>query len=376
MNIISAINKTASELELARVKSGMDAGIDFPWAYVGWFFGALAILILLSLLFNHLRAKRHAGSLKGWASIAEPNRIAAVFKRAASRQADCTMEVFDQQRSDIYRCRVIEARPGSQVALELAQIPALDAAFEGFPIQVHMNFRPAPREDMEHYQFSAHTLHLSFHKEKTWRVARVAVSWPKIIISAQRRDFLRMEPLAEHAMNMSLHVLPDEVPQVMTSVTVQALEGAVLDISVGGMQILFPGVASIEEQKKYLVTIELPLNGLEVELKNNRLYLVFKPLSRDVLGLTSDAPDYRPGLGSRTVVRGAFIGRYRLRADDGQWDYVEFSPDSFQDMAHWIHAYQRYLLKKEKGLVSAPPERGNTFQSCPPKRFPKDSGDR
>jgi len=376
MNLIAAINKSASELELARVKAGMNAENDFPWEYVWWFFGCLAILILFSLLFNHLRAKRHASSLKGWTSITEPNRIAAVFKRAASRQADCTMEVFDQQHSDIYRCKVNEARPGSQVALELAQIPALDADFEGFPVQVHMNFRPAPREDMEHYQFSTHTLNLSFHKEKTWRVARVAVSWPKSIISAQRRDFLRMEPVAEHAMNVSLQSLPDEVPQTLLSEPAKTLEGAILDISVGGMQILFPGVASIEEQKKYLATIDLPLNGLEVELKSNRLYLVFKPLSRDVLGLTSDAPDYRPGLGGRTVVRGTFIGRYRLQADNGQWGYVGFSADSFQDMAHWIHAYQRYLLKKEKGLISMPLERVNNYQSYPPTRYPRDNGGR
>lgn len=377
MIVVAALTKSTEEF--ARVKAGMESGGSFPWEFIGWFLFGLTVIILIVLAFNHTRAKRYSGILKGWAAISEPNRIAAVFKRAASRQADCTMEIFDQQHTSIYRCHVVEARPASRVFLDLASLPSPDADFEGFPAQVHMNFRPAPKEEMEHYQFSTQTMDIGYHREKNWRVARVSVSWPKSIISAQRRDFLRMEPVAEHSMSVRLAGYDDDLTalfeenKVEEFETAKQVEGAVLDISVGGMQLLFPGVAQIKEQKKYLAILDLPMTGLDFELKNSRLYLIFQPLSRDVLGLTSEAPDYRPGLGSRTVVRGSFVGRYRLQPDIGQWAYLPFSVESFQDLAHWIHAYQRYLLKKENGLMSAPVERPNNFQAVPLTRYRPDS---
>ena len=364
---------TKSTEELAKVKSGLDTSDQsLPYEYLLWFFLGLVFLIGLSIIVTWIRKKRHGFIFKGWTSITEPNRIAAIFKRAAERQANCTLEIFNHQHNNVYRGQVYDANPGSHVILELARLPGQDADFEGFPAQVHLNFRPAPKEDMEHYQFSSHTLAVNYHREKTWRVARVAVAWPKSIISAQRRDFLRLEPGGEHAMKVLLAPAPAEEGPLPSLDSLEPLaEGSVMDISVGGVQLMLPGLPGLPESGDFLVSLDLPMSGLDMELKDTRLHLLFTPLTRDVINPSDEAAP--AGRISRTIVRGGFSGRYRFDADTRTWMRLPFSQESFQDIAHWLHAYQRFLLKKEKGLTSTHFDRVNAYPSIPPERpAPKD----
>ena len=362
---------TKSTEELAKVKSGLDASDQsLPYEYLLWFFLGLVFLVGLSVIVTWLRKKRHGFIFRGWTSITEPNRIAAVFKRSAERQANCTLEIFDHQHTNIYRGQVYEVNPGSHIILELSRLPGQGADFEGFPAQVHLNFRPAPKENMEHYQFSSHTLAVNYHREKNWRVARVAVAWPKSIISAQRRDFLRLEPGGEHAMKVLLAPAPapaEEGPLPSLEHLEPLAEGSVMDISVGGIQLLLPGLQVLPASGDFLVSLDLPMSGLDMELKDTRLHLLFTPLTRDVIN-PADETAVQAGKLTRTIVRGGFSGRYRFDADAGTWKRLPFSQESFQDLAHWVHAYQRFLLKKEKGLTPTRFERVNAYPSIPPER--------
>lgn len=361
MLFIFAAIKSAEEL--AKVKASLEENSAIPYEILLGLLLALAVVILVSVLISYARYRRHLVIFRGWTSISDPNRIAAVLKRAATRQASSTLEVFGHQHSSIYRGQVFDTRPGSHVTLELSLMPNPDVDFEGLPVQIHLNFRPAPKEDMEHYQFSSHTLPISFEKEKTWRVARLEVAWPKSIISAQRRDFLRLEPVAEHAMKAVFHPAPEAPPEDPGDLPV-ITEGAVIDLSVGGAQLIFNGTPGIAEDQSYLITIDLPMTGLDLALKSTRLHFFFNIRARDVIWLSPDSsePD------TRTIVRGNFTGRYRILPDTGAWSYVSFSPETFQDVSHWIHAYQRHLLKKGNGLMPIPPERPNIFPSIPPSR--------
>ena len=358
---------TKSTGELAKVKAGLNGGAA-SYHYLWWFLLGLLVLIAISAFIAWLRKKRQAAMFRGWTSICEPNRIVAVFKRAAERQANCSLEIFDHQHTGVYRGLVYEIKPDSHIILELSRLPGQDVDFEGFPAQVHLDFRPAPKEDMEHYQFSSHTLAVNFQKEKSWRVARVAVAWPKSIISAQRRDFLRLEPGNEHAMAVTLRLMGESLPKDLASLKPVA-EGSVLDISIGGIQVLLPGIPPLTEHSEYLLNLELPLNGLDLELKNPRLNLALNILARDVISNAPAGGGHQPSaLGpTRSVVRGSFTGRYQPDPDGG-WIFTPFTPDSFQDLAHWVHAYQRFLLKKERRLDSTPPERPNAFPAVPPVR--------
>ena len=351
--------------EFAKVKAGLNSGA-MPYEYLWWLVAGIMALILVSVLVGFMRKKSRGAIFRGWASITEPNRIAAVFKRAAARQANCTLEIFDHQHTNVYRGQVFEAKPGLHVVLELSRLPGMDVDFEGFPAQVHLNFRPAAKEAMEHYQFSSHTLAINYQSEKNWRVARVAVAWPKSIISAQRRDFLRVEPVGEHRMKAIVKALPDDAATVNPERLPAIAEGSILDISVGGTQILIPGISEVHEGRLYLLQINLPTADLALEPKDTKLNLIFSPLARDIIGQTTE-----PAIGAgvtRTVVRGGFIARLRPDREGEGWVRVEFSPDSFEDLSHWVHAYQRYLLKKEKDLMPSPVERVNIYPAIPPAR--------
>jgi|GEM_PF-4261582 hypothetical protein len=352
---------TRSTEEFAKVKAGLGGGGSLPSEYLWYFLFGLAFIILVSVVVSAIRRRRLGTPFRGWISISDPARIAAVFKRAADRQASCTLEIFDHHHSSVYRGHVFEARPDSHLLLELSRLPVLEADFDGFPAQVHLNFRPAPKEEMEHYQFSSHTQAINYQREKTWRVARVAIAWPKCVISAQRRDFLRLEPLGRHAMRAVIRRLPDDFKGLADELELIA-EGEVLDLSVGGLQLLCDGAAEVMEHQKYLVILDLPMDDLDLELKSPRLYLLFQPLSRDIINRNNET---RP---VQTVIRGNFTGRYRRQPDTGLWYTTDFSPESFQDLAHWINAYQRFLLKKERGLMSTPEVRVNIYPSRPPER--------
>ncbi len=364
MSIVFAA--TRSTEEFAKVKAGLQGSEPLPYDYLGWFLLGVLVVVLASIAVSVVRRRRIGAMFRGWTSIGDPSRIAAILKRSVARQANCTLEIFDHQHTSVYRGQVFEARPGLHLILELSRLPGPDVDFEGFPCQMHLIFRPSPKEAMEHYQFSSHTLALHFEREKSWRVARVAVAWPKNLISAQRRDFLRLEPLGEHAMVAALAPAPAEPPENLDEWPALA-EGAIMDLSIGGVQMVFAGALEPLEAPNYLLTVDLPLAGLEVEIKHTRLHLFFQPLSRDLIGPAAGVPASPADHNVRTIVRGSFTGRYWLHPDSGHWVYQPFGPETFQDLAHWIHAYQRFLLKKEKGLTAAPEDRVNIYPSTPPK---------
>ncbi|MDL2227235.1 hypothetical protein LJB86_06235 [Deltaproteobacteria bacterium OttesenSCG-928-M10] len=358
---------TSSVQEFAKVKAGLDTAETLPYEYIWWFLGGLILILGVSIVVALVRKKRHLTLFRGWTSINEPGRITALLKRAAARQADCSLEIFDHQHVEIYKGIVHEARAGRQLMLELSRLPGQGVEFEGFPAQIHLNFRPGPKEPMEHYQFSSHTLFLNMDKEKKWRVARVAVAWPQNIISAQRRDFLRVEPLGSHSMKAAVYAAP-EGPDNMPDGLKPLVTGEVLDISVGGAQIVFSGIPQLKEGHKYMVVVVLPLDRLDLELKQTRLYLEFNTLSRDVIVQSAGDKAGDQPAPAHTIIRGGFTARYRFREEVSGWDRTYFNIDDFQDLAGWVHAYQRFLLKKEKGLDSSPLQRVNLYPAIPPER--------
>ena len=371
MFLVFVANK-ASE-ELAKVKAGLSGGASMPHELMWWFLLALAMIVAVSAFVTLLRRRRHLAVFRGLVSISEPYRIAAVLNRAVHRQANFNLEIFDHQHSSTYRGQVFEGKPGVHLILELSRLPGPDVEFGGLPAQIHLTFRPGPQEDMEHYQFTSHTLALSLQREKNWRVARVAVAWPKNIISSQRRDFLRIEPAGIHAMDeVKIYRRPEGQFQPPAEARPLA-EATVMDISVGGAQLIIPGVAILPENKESLLILDLPMDELDIEIKEPRLHLLLNVLDIDVLGLPGSAQASEKV--TRTIVRGNFSGRYRFNPESTQWDFVKFSPGAFQDLSHWVHAYQRYVLKKENRIEQLPLERPNLFPSQPPARPRLDDDD-
>lgn len=360
MSLLIAGLKSAEEL--AKVNAGMGEDCFLTAEYLSYFLFALALVILVSVLTSSVHRRRRGFMFRGWASISDPASINAIFKRAAERRAGCTLEIFDHHHGNIYRGHVHEVRTEDHLILELSRLPGQNVDFDGFPAQVHLNFRPSPKEAMEHYKFSSHTQAINYQREKSWRVARVSIAWPRCIISAQRRDFLRLEPLGRHSMKAALYRIPDNMPRDFEQLE-RIGEGEVLDLSVGGAQLLFGGINfEALDHHQYLAVVDLSVAELDLTLKTARFYLIFQPLAQNLISQGGESEE------TQTLIRGKFTGRYHHQADTGQWVSTDFSTEIFQDLAHWISAYQRYLLKKEKYLTAIPEDRVNTCQAPPPSR--------
>ncbi|UQZ88524.1 hypothetical protein C4J81_04610 [Deltaproteobacteria bacterium Smac51] len=376
--LLTNISATLASQELAKVQNSLNSSSQLPLGPLVWFVAGLAVLVTILLFFNWRRKKKQQNMFQGWVAITDQDRIAAILKRAVLRQARYTLEVFEKNHADIYRGLVHDSREDSHLVLELAAVPKPGANFEGAPVQVHLNFRPSLMEPMEHYQFSTHSLALNYKKESKGRVARVAVAWPKSIISAQRRDFIRLELVGAHSMSVELFNCDGETVKDMDSL-MPAATGSVLDISLGGIQLLVPGFLDLPPEKPFLMKIELPMKELDLTLPEAEFYFMVQPLVMDVIGLTPPGGDQPVGLlrgpdrpsdknQARTIVRGRFIGRYKYDRHDAAWNQIPFKVAAFQDLAHWINAYQRFLLKKEKGLMPMPEERVNMYPAIPPDR--------
>jgi hypothetical protein len=360
MPVLAAAAKSTEEF--AKVKAGLDQTGNVPLEYLGWLVLGLALLIGLSLLVTWLR--RRVSQTGGWTTITEPHRLAAVLRRAADRRAECTLEIFGARYADLYRGRVFEGDPKTGLVLDLTQAPQGEVL--GLPAQACLVFRPARGQALEQYRFSSRALALDFSGEKSRRAARVTVAWPKSLVSAQRRDFLRVEPAGEYALGAALRPAPETPPADPETFAPPEAEASVLDISVSGIQLLIPGRPDLPEHPRLLVTLDLPVAGLDVELKNTRLHLLLSPIYRDLVTLPGEIA--APAGRTRTVIRGTFVGRYQFSPEAGGWREVGFNQEAFQDLAHWIYAYQRFELKKASGLTPAPPPRFNLYPAVPPER--------
>ncbi|MGL4208491.1 MAG: hypothetical protein ACRCTY_03795 [Candidatus Adiutrix sp.] len=364
-----ATNRAAEEF--AKFKAGIAGTAPLPMEYVWWFLALIILIALFALTYTWVRSKNKRNILSGWFSITETDEISTIFNLALSRQGSFTIEIFDAQHPSTYKGHIWAINENQDLTLELSSPPNFSLNFDNFPAQVHLNFRQSLKSPMEHYQFSTRTIKIEYSKQGTFRVAHLSVSWPKNLISAQRRDFLRLEPIGQHALNCAFFPVPTEPVARMDNLE-ELATGAILDISIGGAQIAFGGIKKLNETQRFLGVIELPTTDLGLKLPQNTFYLLMQMMTQEVVGSALDSGQTLSANSDhsaiKTIVRTKFLGRYDFSEKTNFWHYTAFTATAFQDLSHWMHAYQRFQLKKERGLLPTPHERVNLYPPIAPKR--------
>jgi hypothetical protein len=329
---------------------------------------ALVAIIIVSLAATaivHFQRKKIRQS-KGWSSITNGQSIWEVLSRALARQAHFTLDLYEANQTVSYKGVLSGLEDNSFLVLTLADPPPADADFTDLPGVIHINFKAGPKEPIEHYQFTTKILSLRFVKVNNWREAMLVLPIPKVITSAQRRSFLRLEPAGEHAISCGLYNVP-EGPIANLSALEEICRGEVLDISIGGAQIKLPSNVTLKETQRFLGLITLPVQDLNLELTNQTLILLLQLLSQEYIQMASDR-----GQISHNILRVRFLGRYMRDKLNSLWNYRGLTQMSLEDLSYWMSAYQRFLLKKKNNLLAPtaghrPP---NMFPSSPPKRPP------
>ncbi len=363
-------------------KDSLNTPTGWTSSYFVWFAIVIGFIVVVGGLYSWWRKKQRLLKFQSWTSIENPTRRADILKMAHARNASCSVEIIAPEYERIYNGYIFDIKVGQELILEMTHLPkGRPEDLEGLLVQVHIYFRPSPKAQMDRYQFSSNIKNLFYQKEKSWRVGRLLLAWPRRLVSAQRRDFLRLEPGGNHAITALWHDWrgpgrggrPSSLRPVIA-------KGSVIDISGGGLQLIFPMALELEEQTKALITIELPMTDLDISLKETKMHLVLSILHWDLISnnetLASDGGEEASSLvvGAepgevKTIIRAGFVGRLRPgTTPDAPAEELALNPDAFQDITHWVNAYQRFLLKKESGMAAAPPVRTNRYPSQPPDK--------
>jgi hypothetical protein len=360
-----------SAANLAQVQEGFASSHELSPTEI-WTIVAIAICVALMAVYAAIqRARRKKRVLpKGWSSIASPQAIWEILSRAVSRLANFTLELYKADHALVYKGTLDSIESDAFLVLSMASIPAAAEDFKDLPGVLHLNFRPAPKEYLEHYQFSTKIEECRLVKTSGgWREAQLVVPIPKILTSAQRRNYLRLEPQPPYEFGCELYQVPeDSIPDLASLEKVCA--GQVMDISVGGAQIGLESSLSLKETQRFVCVTSLPVDeNLGLELQNPTLVLLIQLMSQDFVEDLDTV-----GQKANSLLRIRFIGRYlRDPVKETSFVYRGLTQNSMEDLAHWMQAYQRFVIKKKKRLFS-PVDGGqrprNMFPSTPPKRPP------
>jgi hypothetical protein len=362
--VAAAANSTEN---LAQVQAGFNTPGNISdrdvtnLVYIGV---AVAAILLVAGLINWRRKRSHLN--KGWSSITNSQSIWEILTKAVSRQAHFLLDIYEPTRSINYKGVLSGLEDNAYLILSLSETPSAEADFTDLPGVIHINFRPAAKEPVEHYQFATKVLSLRFVKMESWREAQLVLPLPKVVTSAQRRSFLRLEPSGDMAFECGLHNVPEgSIPDL--SVLEEVCRGPILDISIGGAQVKLQSTVALKETQRFVGVMALPTEELSVELVDNVLVVLLQLLSQEYVQASAQF-----GQEAHTNLRVRFLGRYLKDKLQNVWVYRGLTQTSLEDLSHWMLAYQRYQIKLKSHLLSSqnfsrPP---NMFPSQPPKRPP------
>jgi hypothetical protein len=352
---------------LAQVQAGFSKPAEVPVSDVWLATTILAALILVGLVVAvYQYRKRKKSQRQGWSSISNPLAIWEIITKAVSRQANFILEIYEDSHTISYKGILDSVEEDSLIVLALQDTPSTEIVFRGLPGLLHLNYRTGPKEPMDHYQFSTTIEDSRFIKRQSWREAQLLIPVPKVLTSAQRRNFLRLEPFDSFAFNCDLY----DVPEGGTIKDLESLEkvgsGEVMDISIGGAQLKFPLASNLKETQRFVGIMELPTKELDQEIANPTLVILIQLINQEnVKGLDSYGKE------PHSMLRVRFLGRYQQDPIQGSWVYKGLTQAALEDLSHWMLSYQRYQIKK-KSFMAAPrgDQAPNMFPASPPERPP------
>jgi hypothetical protein len=365
--ILTAAANSADNL--AQVQAGFTSSPDIGFADVKVIVYILLALILIGAVAAVIERRRRAARRKkmGWSSISNPQHIWEILTTAIYRQASVNIELYQANHSTIYKGTLSSLENEAYLIVTLAESPSVDMQFKDLLGVLHLNFRPSLKEPLEHYQFSTKIEDSRNVKIRSdWREWQLIFPIPKVITSAQRRSFLRLEPASPFEVYCTLYEVPEDSFPDISGLT-EVVSGKIMDLSIGGAQILVPSIITLKETQRFVGILKLPTENLDTTITNPNQVLLIQLMSQDFLAPGDDVENK-----ARNILRLRFLGQYLQESLNKTWVYRSLGQLAMEDLSHWLQAYQRYQIKKRHNLLPMdsslkPP---NMFPSSPPKRPP------
>ncbi len=348
---------------LSRVQKGFGSS-GFTWgpkevAYlIGIIVVATLIFYLIKLIF-HLD-KYYTLANRDIDRIDSPRRIRRILRRSIDLRATYDMEIYDRAYQEIYKCKPIAINNNNEIEVEISSY--LDPNLNFSNKKARIAFRMSRRGKQEFYHFETTSLYMDFTVVRDLREKSIRLAMPTVIHRGQKRRFVRVEPVGAFAMSINIIKPKSDGAMIPLKAFKVIGEGAVNDISIGGINVRVTKNKKKEEFKKndlVYIHFKLPTTDLALENTPEDFFVKTRVVNFEKISSTDNE------LKLMFVERGTLDRKTRT---------ISFRPTtwmSFEDLSRWIQAYQRYLLQEERGIKPRPDSVKNIYAPEPLDVTPK-----
>lgn len=299
--------------------------------------------ILLYGLHRIILFRRSKVNQENWDIIVEPKKIKDLVDLSLVLRARYEIEVLASGYEEIYHCYPLGLNEDGEIELGLPEHK--DAALDFVDKPIQGSFRLSQKDVQEAYNFQTRSKFFGSTKITGSLEKSIRMVIPEMLTRGERRRYVRIEPINEYSFEVDiLRSVKTGNPVPLNSFKrIQKLH--VRDISLGGMKIYEEkGGANwpVKKDEEIFLHFKLPVGNLNLNGNHNKFFVKAKIIEIDKL---------KNGL---KIVRVMFEARARLNAKDRMLHFQATNRLTFQDLASWIHAYQRYFIQMRRGTAQRP----------------------
>ncbi|MFH1137311.1 MAG: hypothetical protein V1816_14670 [Pseudomonadota bacterium] len=329
----------------------------------------VAIILLLLALWKLFKPAEYSLAKRKVDQIVIPADIREIIERSVTLRAMYEIEVFDKAYKQIYKGQILGINERGELEVEIPIFQ--DVSLDFRDKDIHAAFRMSRFGKQEFFQFDSVSKGLgrgliSHQKERV-----LFLSMPRGLEIGQKRRYIRIRPRG--AFQFSVYLLaPAIAANPMPLKELRRLHVTEADdVSVGGLRLVVTARTSeirVQAGQDIYAHFRLPLAGLNVKDMVPDLIVQVKVVSvaRQATGrkvMSSQAVEKTP---APHYIRLMFTGRGQVNRKEQNVSFRPFTTLLFDDLGHWIQAYQRFKIQEEKGTGSKPLHVANVYAKKPP----------
>ena len=353
------------------VKQGFSGtGVTIPWETILAMIWLLAaIVVLLLIMYRWLRPSLYKLARSGDNIVSDPARIEEIIRKSIDMRSIYDIEIYDDEYREIYKGQILGINSEKQIEVELSSF--IDPTLEFRNKEARVVFRMSRLGSQEFYQFDTYSLYVGLTSSYGRKEKAIRLAMPLNMEVSQKRRYVRVNPEGKFGFKvilMGVEAVPEPIP---LGAFKRLHKAEISDISVGGLQAIIMARLSELKVKRgdevfahfNLPTYELDLPDLTREffIKCRIISIQRQSAGRRVMSREADERTVGPNL-----VRLEFVGRGDVNRERKTVSVRSVAPSVFQDLSHWIQAYQRRRIQEARGTLPQPDRVKNLY---PRKRF-------
>ena len=329
----------------------------------------LAIVLLLLALWKLLKPAEQSLVKRKVDQIMDPKEISAIIEKSVSYRSIYEIEVFDKAYKEIYKGQIVGVNERGEIEVELPSFH--DVSLDFRDKDIHTTFRMSRLGKQEFYQFDSASKGMGRSAISKQKERVLLLAMPRGLEKGQKRRYIRIQPRGNYQFNVYLlsPALAGNPIPLKDFMRLHVTE--VDDISVGGLRLVITARTQelrVKSGQDIYAHFRLPMNGLNVSMNPDiivqaKVVSVARKVTSGRKVLSNEAIEKNP---APHYIRLMFTGRGKVNRKERIVFFRPFTTLLFEDLGHWIQAYQRWRIQEEKGTASRPIQAPRTYAQKPP----------